>query len=297
VDVTIDSEQAGRRLDQALAALVPGLSRAEATELLQKGGVRQDGRRAKKGDRVAAEARYTLDPAVLDDRTPEERAVLEGKRQDLVLLGEAERWRAVRKPAGLPSTARHFGDTLHFAACAGTAGLPDCGLVHRLDTGTSGACLFARDTETLERFTLQRDRGELYRIYWAIVAGSTRERGTIDLAIAHHSSDPARMVCVAGENTRHRGKPQEARTDYVTLRSNGTSSLLELRIHGGRRHQIRVHLAHAGHPVLGDPLYGGDREAQRLALHANELVFDDQRFRADPGGHFWAFAPDLLGPG
>jgi 23S rRNA pseudouridine1911/1915/1917 synthase len=306
MEISVTAELDGKRLEQALAALVPGLSRNEAAELIARGGVRRQGRVERtKSTPVRTGDHLALDPTRLDERTAEERDLLAKKRADLQLLAKGSTWAAIRKPAGLPSTARHFGDPLHFAAYARelagyTETLADHGLVHRLDTGTSGVCAVARDDATLQKLTAQRDSGKLYRIYWAIVAGTPRER-ELDLPIAHHPSDPARMVVVT-EGTRHRGDPQGALTTVDVLASSDAASLIEARITGGRRHQIRVHLAAAGHPVLGDAIYGEPTDAPRLALHALRLRFEDPETRdqldipADPGRHFWAFAPALEKP-
>ena len=247
----------------------------------------------------------SIDLAVLEQRSPAERAALEAKRADLILLQQGPGWSAVRKPAGLPSLGAFFGDHLHFAAMAcalvqGDAALPDCGLVHRLDNGTSGVSLLAHDALTLAALLQQRTAHLLSRDYWAIVQGALPDQGEISEPITHHPSNSAKMIISPAGQT--------ARTLFRTLKRSGSRCLLELQIWGGRRHQIRVHLASLGAPILGDPVYG--LAGPRLALHAVRVHFDDpvvatghaapqrltpERFAiaAEPGEHFWAFAPEL----
>lgn len=308
-------EAAGSRLDQFLHHSVPGISRHDVQRLIALSGVRSMSSGAflrTKGRPVVVGDRLVLDPGVLDERSPEERRVLARKRHDVLLLAEGDDWAVLRKPAALGSVARFWGDTLHFAAYARDAmeqrrqdfrgiGLKDHGLVHRLDFGTSGACVLARDAQTLDELVAQREKGALGRTYWAIVASGVPEAGAIVDPIAHHPRDPAKMViasCTGSGKHAYRGEPQRAQTRFHVLGRAQGATLLELTLVGGRRHQIRVHLASLGFPVLGDGLYG-PLAAERLALHATYVRFTQPRgsetvtVGAEPGGHFWGFAPKL----
>lgn len=293
------------RIDRFVAASVPGLSRNEAERLIAAGGVKVDGRRCnKKGTRLSAGTSVEVDPSVLETRSAEERATLAKKEADLRLLDRGEDWAVIRKPAGLGSTPLFFGDHLAFSAyCKRLLStywpeerlLADDGLAHRLDVGTSGACVIARNAAALARLRRERDAGSLKRTYWAIVDARVADHGTIKTAIAHHASDDKRMVVATDA---FRGNAQEASTTFRTLARAGESALIEVAIIGGRRHQIRVHMASIGLPLRGDATYGGKGDVSRLGLHATyvELVCPVRgalKVSAEPGAHFWAFEPAL----
>jgi 23S rRNA pseudouridine1911/1915/1917 synthase len=293
------------RLDRCLALTVAGLSRNEAEVLIARGGVRVSGKVCrKKGARVAAGEQITVDTAVLEDRSPAERVVLAAKEEDLRLLDRGDDWAVIRKPAALGSTPRFFGDALAFSVFASRLlaahwpeprALPDDGLVHRLDVGTSGGCVFARDDAALARLIADRNAGRLRRTYWAIVSAGVPDEGAITTAIAHDRADERKMVIASDV---YRGTPQRAQTRYRTLARAVGAALVEVGIDGGRRHQIRVHMASIGFALRGDELYGGAGDPARLALHATYVDLQCPkrgavRVAADPGEHFWAFAPEL----
>ena len=292
---------AAGRADQVLAGAVPGLSRRHARELCRLGGVKLRGRLLRAADPLAAGDTLAIDWSKLDTRSPEERERLAAKEQDIVALASGQGWRALRKPAGLPSVAGFVDDALNLAAMAsasfgGNASLPDGGLMHRLDNDTSGACLFALTQEAYAAFLVQRESHALSRRYLALVADGIAERGEITWPLGHHPSDDSRMLAVKGDAV-FRGEPQAARTVFEVQRRGDGAALISLEIWGGRRHQIRAHLAALGFPVLGDPIYGVP--SGRLGLHAARLHFIDSGTRsevvveADPGAHFWNLAPVL----
>ena len=296
------------RLDRAIHEALSELSRRQVEALIAAGAVRIDERVCtKKGERPKKGSRVSLDVAALETRAPEERKRLADKERDLRLLAIGDDWAVIRKPAGLGSTPAFFGDALSFTTFSARmlaerwperATLDDEGLVHRLDVGTSGACLFARTQAALDRFRADRDAGRLRRTYWAIVAARAPEHAVIDTEIAHHPSDPAKMVLATAP---HRSKPQPAHTEARVLARDDAAALVTVTIVGGRRHQIRVHMASLGLPLYGDALYGSPIASERLALHATYLDFvcpnaGPQRVAAEPGAHFWAFAPALARP-
>lgn len=167
----------------------------------------------------------------------------------------------IDKPPFLPihQSIGHYTDTLanHFAYC-----FPNCAFraVTRLDKNTSGLCVVALNK--LSAAIMCRSRPE--KLYYALCEGSTEESGTIDAPIAREcESLIKRVVCPDG---------QSAVTDYKTLKRFENKSLLEISLRTGRTHQIRVHLAYIGHPLLGDDLYGGDcSEINRHALHCGYM--------------------------
>jgi 23S rRNA pseudouridine1911/1915/1917 synthase len=130
------------------------------------------------------------------------------------------------------------------------------GLLNRLDNGTGGLVLFARNDDAFEYYSGLMKAEQVVKRYLAAVEGAFGEaEGLLSFEIAHHPKNKAKMVAVAGK-TRHRGRIHQAATRYAVVSRSGGFSIVSLAITRGVRHQIRVHLAHAGHPVAGDRLYG-----------------------------------------
>lgn len=268
-----------RRLDRYIAEAL-GLSRAEVSRLIARGGVTIDGRVARKGEEIAGGETITIDAPGEDAR----RATLADASVPLAILCEDAHILAVDKPPGiacLPNEARERG-TIANALVAhapeqALIGRPrEAGLVHRLDTGTSGVLLAARTREAYASLRARWSTGEVVKTYFAIVEGVVVGSGVIDTPIAHHAKSARRMVLASSPAARH---AQPARTDYEPLRTGNGRTLLRVQIREGRRHQIRVHLASIGHPVAGDPIYGRERAPRvaadaspRLALHAHRLA-------------------------
>jgi 23S rRNA pseudouridine1911/1915/1917 synthase len=182
----------------------------------------------------------------------------------------------VEKPAGLvvhPAPS-HRGETLvdQLGPLLGGGGDPQRpGIVHRLDRGTSGLLVVARTEEAHGALQAQVRRREVERIYLALASGRLRSRtGTIDAPIGRAARQRHRMA-VAGAASR------EARTHFEVLELLAADSYLEVRLETGRTHQIRAHLAAIGHPLNGDPTYGGPARygLERQFLHAHRLVFDN----------------------
>jgi RluA family pseudouridine synthase len=192
----------------------------------------------------------------------------------------AARWRVIHedarvvvvdKPAGLPSQATR-GDAANALDALVRARFGDARLLHRLDRDASGLVLFARGSTTKELQDALA-AGAIVRVYAAVVAGTPPASLLLDAPIGADPADPRkRKAGVSG------GEP--ARTRVTLVRAGVVTSLVEARLETGRRHQIRVHLAGAGHPIAGDTLYGGPA-APRLCLHAIRLEW--------PGG--WAESP------
>ncbi|HEX8077124.1 MAG TPA: RluA family pseudouridine synthase, partial [Chthoniobacterales bacterium] len=187
----------------------------------------------------------------------------------------------VNKPAGMVvhPGAGHQQHTLvnallaHCENLSGIGGKERPGIVHRLDKETSGALVVAKNDATHRDLSKQFAARTMGKIYLALVAGTPRKStGVIDKAIARHPVHRQRMSIA-----RRQGR--SAKTEYRVLRSGGGVSLVECTLHSGRTHQIRVHLHHLGHPVLGDKLYGGKHAGDfpRQMLHAWKLSFRHPR--------------------
>jgi 23S rRNA pseudouridine1911/1915/1917 synthase len=262
------------RLDLALIRRHPELSRRKARDVIEKGQVDVSGACVREpGQEVEDGAAVTWDP------NRKARTVV---RSPLPLLYEDERLLVVDKPAGLLSVptspeARDQEDTAFARVTAYTKRLrprrPYAGIVHRIDRDTSGALAFALDPAMREALRALFRTHRIERRYWALVAGSLRQdQGTIRRAIGDAYRDGKRRIAQEEEASR------EGVTHYRLVERLGTASLVELRLETGLQHQIRIHLADLGHPVLGDRAYGADaqrgpRTASRQMLHAKVLAF------------------------
>jgi 23S rRNA pseudouridine1911/1915/1917 synthase len=255
------------RLDLA-AARAFGLSRRAAREAVRSGKIDVDGSTVDEpGAEVAPEARLALHAS-----RPTRRRV----RTRLAVLHEDDAVLIVDKPAGLltvPTEAREK-DTLWSRALFYLqhryGGRPYAGIVHRIDKDTSGAVVFARTRPALHFLQERFREHSIEREYVALVAGSTPEAGAYDAALVR-TEGLRRSVARPGEAGRR------AVTHFRTLERLAAASLVSVRLETGRTHQVRVHFSAAGHPVLGDRVYGpreGDGgPARRQMLHARRLGF------------------------
>ena len=161
----------------------------------------------------------------------------------------------------------------HCTSLSGIGGKQRPGIVHRLDKETSGCLVVAKNDAAHQQLARQFAEREVKKIYLALVAGTfKRPRGTIDAAIGRHPVQRKKMTV-----DLRRGRA--AKTEYRVLQSGGGVSLVECALHSGRTHQIRVHLQHLGHPIIGDALYGKKAGAPRQMLHAWKLGFIHPRER------------------
>jgi 23S rRNA pseudouridine1911/1915/1917 synthase len=273
---------AAGRLDRALADAL-GLGRAAVKRAFQLGEVRIDGRRVRASDPVRPGALVEIGvegPAGPPDPEPE---------MPLTVLWEGERCLVVDKPAGIavhPLLPGEGGTLANAVAgrhpeCAAAAPEPrEGGAVHRLDLETSGCVLFARDPEAWDLLRAQfRDR-TVEKVYLALVAGRVAAGGVTTVPLAQRGG---RVVAVpdveAEERLRGKGtaRPRPAETHWEVERAFERQTLLRVRIPTGVMHQIRAHLAHLGHPVVGDVVYGGEAARapglERHFLHAWRLAF------------------------
>ena len=298
IELTVDEKDAGVRLDKLLAQRVEALSRARIQALIRAGSVAgPDGATIGDGSyRVKPGEKYSVLVPEAEPAQPVAEAI------DLDVVYEDRDVIVVDKPAHLVvhPGAGHASGTLVNALIAhcgdslsGIGGVKRPGIVHRLDKGTSGLLVVAKNDAAhqglSEQFAAHGSDGRMHRAYVALVWGKPlRPRGVISARLARSQSNRTKISVARGESGRH------AVTHYEVLDTFGTDagpvSLLKLVLETGRTHQIRVHLSHIGHPVLGDTTYASDfktkaakldeaaREAlaslNRQALHAAEFGFE-----------------------
>ena len=270
----VDAAQHGQRLDRALAAYVDEFSRSYLQQRIEAGDVLLDGKVVSK---TAAKVRQGQHLAITLRPTPQSRAFVP---QDMAIetVYVDEYLRVLHKPAGLvvhPAPGNWQGTLLNglLALDPAVVDLPRAGIVHRLDKDTSGLMVVARTRLAMDALVHMIAEREVSRQYLAI--GHRRwpsdpER-EVAVGIGRDPTNRLRMAVV--DLTRMPGKT--ARTTFQCLDQNDEACLVRCILHTGRTHQIRVHMAHIGHPLLGDALYGGQPLAgmHRQALHAWRLSF------------------------
>jgi 23S rRNA pseudouridine1911/1915/1917 synthase len=241
------------RLDQAIAARNPGISRRKARELIAA-------RRVLVNERPVSIASREVDT---DDRI----AVVDDLPELSIIL-EADDWIAVDKPAGMPTQPtrdrqqRSLEELLRLR-------FRDIWLVHRLDTPTSGVVLFARSAAAAATLSAFFANGEIRKTYLAILDGAIAEELVVDTPVQGKS----------------------ASTTFRPLRVDGNTTFVEAIIETGRTHQIRIHAASIRHPVVGDRRYGSGGRAARLMLHAWKLEHDSFGVLEAPPPTSFSFAP------
>lgn len=264
---------AGRRLDTFLAARAPDLTRSQAERLAKSGRVLVNARRARPARRLAAGEEITV---ARPEPLPSEPAP---ESIPLTILFEDDHILVLTKSPGIvvhPGAGRSEG-TLVNALLAHAGHLPTIGgshrpgIVHRLDRDTSGLMAVAKTELAYRDLSRQVRRREVERSYLALVWGALREdRLLIDVPIGRHLRERKRMAAVSAPSEGRRVR--SALTDVTTLERFGPMTLVEAHLETGRTHQIRVHLAHQGHPVVGDPVYGRRRARQEKATLDTETL-------------------------
>jgi 23S rRNA pseudouridine1911/1915/1917 synthase len=269
---TATAEHAGLRLDRFLAAVAQDISRSLAQRMIEAGHVTVNGRAAKPSTAVVPGDIVALAPDALPlpvEAPPAPEAI------PLTIIFEDEHLIVIEKPAGLvvhPAPG-HSGGTLVNALLAHTTQLGNAastrpGIVHRLDKDTSGLLLVAKDDATLAALGAAMRRHAVTKEYQALVEGHLNPpSGAIEAPIGRDPRLRQRMAVLAQGG-------RAARTLYATERILGGRSLVRATLVTGRTHQIRVHFAAVGHPVVGDPLYGRAQPPQppRIFLHAARLA-------------------------
>jgi 23S rRNA pseudouridine1911/1915/1917 synthase len=270
----VEPEGAGARVDHFIAAAVPGLSVAAARRLLESGAVRVDGHPAKKGARLVAGQTVELDDARGAGAAPEARRVRGDPSVPIAVLLVDEAFVAVDKPAGIPSHPQAGGETgtaanglaARFPECAAASPDPrEGGLVHRLDTGTSGVLIAARSAAAWASLRAALSQAGCEKTYLAEVVGAPPDAGESNAPIGRVGRRGARVRVDGGRN------PLPSHTSWEVVERRAETTLVRVRLTKGRTHQVRAHLAAAGHPIVGDDLYGdgvGD-----LRLHAATVRF------------------------
>jgi 23S rRNA pseudouridine1911/1915/1917 synthase len=274
IEVTIPADLAGLRLDQALARLLPDLSRNRLQTWIREKRISVDGTAAIPKQKVWSGEKVEVRPA----SNPAE-AVHAPEPISLDIVYEDDSLIVIDKPAGLvvhPGSGNWQGTMLnallHHAAELST--VPRAGIVHRLDKDTSGLLVVAKTLEAQTHLVRQLQKHTVNRDYLALVGGIVSKDGWVDAPVGRHPVERTKMAVTAG------GKP--ARTFYHVLEKLDGCTLLRCSLETGRTHQIRVHMHSVGHPLLGDPVYGGKpgRNIQvamtttgfcRQALHAYRL--------------------------
>ena len=267
----------GSRIDVICAEIWTDFSRARLSQWISAGAIRIDGQQVKPKYKVLGGELVTV------DAQPESQVTWVGQPLDLQTLFVDEHLIIVNKPAGLVVHPGHGNPShtlvnalLHHYPELDT--IPRAGIVHRLDKDTSGVLAIARSPKAHQKLIAQLKDRSMGRQYWALVFGKTRSVGTIDAPMDRHRIQRTRMAVMT------QGKP--AVTHYRTLQQTAHVSAIEVRLETGRTHQIRVHMTHLGHPLVGDPVYKAGRPGfgtmlapvrarvdafPRQALHAESL--------------------------
>ena len=271
--MTLFADISGERLDAFLARCVPDLSRSGAQRLIEDGQVTRNGKPGKKNDKlnIGDEICYTI---------PEPREVdIKPTQMDLNIVYEDEDVLVINKPKGLVvhPAAGHQDDTLvngllHAMGddLSGINGELRPGIVHRIDKDTSGLLAVAKNDRAHIFLASQLKDHTMARTYEAIVCGSFREdSGTVDAPIGRHPSDRKKMTVTARNS-------KDAVTHWEVVKRYRGYTHIRCRLETGRTHQIRVHMAHIGHPILGDMVYGHKKPElgqDSQCLHAGILCF------------------------
>ena len=297
----VQEDQRGTRLDRFLINATEGVSRTYLQRLIRDGDVTVNGKVAKQPSYVLRDG----DTVCLRLPPPRPLDTVQPERISLDILHEDSHLIVLNKPAGMlvhPANGVNVGTLVnallaHCTDLSGIGGVERPGIVHRLDKGTSGVLVVAKTDVVHRGLSVQFERHSIARQYIAVVCGAPTETlGTIDARIARSRRDRRRMTTVE-TGGRH------AVTHYEVLERYPQFARVQLTLETGRLHQIRVHLQHIGHPVVGDAVYGGEQRAlndadtpalkqmlsqlKRQALHAHLLGFE----HPETGEHLTFSAP------
>ena len=279
---TVSIDQAGLRLDVFVHQILPHLSRREAERLIEERLFLLNGRPASKGQRLAAEGVVSFvgpEQWLSDGPLPNLELRVPIVYEDACLL-------IVDKPAGMDThgfSGRDDRTLANFIAAQRVEVLNvgkskwEPGLVHRIDRETSGLVLIAKTQASFERLRRQFRRRQVTKHYWALVWGITPAEGSVSYPLAHDSRDRKRMRAILNLKTQRGQRSWKALTRFRKLKDSRGLSLVEIEMETGVTHQIRVHMAAIGHPIVGDALYGAENTDTlglgRHFLHAASLEF------------------------
>lgn len=280
---SVPPEHSDRRLDQAAAELMPEHSRSRLQGWIKSGALTVNGKACKPRDKVMLGDKLEL------DAEPEAQVSWQAEAISLDIVYEDEHLLVINKPAGLVvhPAAGHADGTLVNALlnhAPEVENLPRAGIVHRLDKDTSGIMVVARSLIAHTSLVDQLQTRTMGREYEAIVVGTLTGGATVDAPIGRHPRERKKMAVVPT------GKP--AVTHYRLIERFAAHTHVRCKLESGRTHQIRVHMAHVKHPLVGDPQYGGRLRLpkgttdelrdvlagfQRQALHARQLTLEHPR--------------------
>ncbi len=271
IEFIVSENDAKLRLDHFLAKRLPQYSRTRLQQLIRSGFVRLNGASTRPRQIVRAGDKIDV------RESPVEQIETRPQRIPLDILFEDDDLIVINKPAGLtvhPGAGQREHTLVnallsHCTTLSGIGGKERPGIVHRLDKETSGCLVVAKNDLAHRELSRQFAERTVEKIYLALVAGKLRKpAGVMEERIGRHPVHRQRMSV-----TTKRGRT--AKTEYRVVRSNEEASLIECRLHSGRTHQVRVHLHHLGHPVLGDKVYGARlvKNFPRQMLHAWKLGF------------------------
>lgn len=273
----IVEDQLGTRLDQYLAAQLPELSRARIQALIKEGEITVNGKSTKAKTPVERNMRIEVnipepEPAEAQPQDIPISVLFEDKH---VIVIDKESGMVVHPAAGNPDGTLVNAVLFHCGDLSGIGGVERPGIVHRLDKDTSGCIVVAKNDQSHLSLTTQFAERDTGKIYLAVVQGCPKEpKGTVFTNIGRHPVNRLKMAVVNPGS----GKP--AITDWEVLHYDAAtdSSLVMCTLHTGRTHQIRVHMLHLGHPLIGDPIYAHPQRQKarpgRLMLHAWRLAFN-----------------------
>jgi len=277
IEIALDASQAGWRLDRALAAQVPTLSRERLKVLTKAGALTRDGIAVRDpATKVKGDEQFLLTVPAPQPAHNEPQEIA------LPIVYEDEHLLVIDKPAGLvvhPAAGNrdgtlvnallhHCGDSL-----SGIGGVARPGIVHRIDKDTSGLLVIAKHDKAHEGLAKQFADHSIDRRYLAIVSGIPRQnQGSVDAPLARSPQNRKKIAIVSP------GKGKRAVTHWKRLELLRDAALVECRLETGRTHQVRVHMASIGHPLVGDPVYGRGKSTHRELL--NQLDFKRQALHA-----------------
>jgi 23S rRNA pseudouridine1911/1915/1917 synthase len=285
-ELVVPASLDGVRLDKAIAQLLPELSRARVKRAIELGVVRVNGRRLPKGGTVAKGDTVRIDVAQVTDAP-----AVAAPEMPLKIVLETDRVVVVDKPANQPTAPLRPGETSTLVNAI-LGHYPELvphdrdsfighsprepGIIHRLDTETSGAVVIARTAGAFQTLKAALKEGRLDKRYLLVCAEEgLPDEGTIEFPLASHPKDQRRVQACVHPRDVTRFDPRPASTRYRVLERHGMWALVEARVGKALRHQIRAHFAAIGHPLAGDELYGGPviRALGRHALHAARVTY------------------------
>lgn len=265
----IPDELMGMRIDQALAKMFPEYSRGQLTKWLKAGDVLVNGQLLKPKESIQGGEKVTIGTEL---QVQDESWLAETIALDIIY--EDDDVIIINKPAGMvvhPGAGNHQGTLVNalLAHAPQLANIPRAGIVHRIDKATTGLLMIAKTLTAHNSLVSQLQARSVKREYLAVACGVFTAGGTVDEAIGRHSIDRKRMAVSAT------GKPSV--THYRVEQRYRTHTLIKCKLETGRTHQIRVHMAHIRHPLLGDPVYGGRfKQAKGMTESCREVI---QNFR------------------